>query len=128
MATSKKWHERLTGSLEEKRQYKQYRARVQELPGSYREVHEGLERYLMYRGGLTKGDELLEMLEDLLALTQQAATARTPIGEVIGEDPVEFAEDFLSNYTDSQWINKERQRLNRAVERALAEENAEEPR
>ena len=128
MTASKKWYEWVTGSLEEKKQYKQYKARVKELPASYREVHEGVARYLMYHGAHTKGDELLQMLEDLLTLTEQAAADHTPVREIVGDDPVEFAEEFLSNYTDSQWINKERNKLNSAVDRAIAQQEDEPPR
>lgn len=118
MSNGKKWYEWVTGSLEEKRQYKQQKARVQELPPAYRETYEGVERYLMYYAGLSKGDELLQMLEDLEHLVAQAAADGTPVRELLGDDPVAFAEEFASNYTDSQWINKERDRLTRTIERA----------
>jgi hypothetical protein len=34
----------------------------------------------------------------------------------VGEDPVAFAEAFLENYSDGQWIAKERARLTRAID------------
>jgi DNA-binding ferritin-like protein (Dps family) len=40
----------------------------------------------------------------------------------VGEDPVAFAEDFLSNYTEGQWINKERERLRTTVDHVVSEE------
>ena len=39
------------------------------------------------------------MLEDLADLFEQAAADGTPIREIVGEDPVEFAETFLQNYS-----------------------------
>lgn len=47
---------------------------------------------------------------------------RTPIRAGVGGDPVEFAETFFRNYSDGQWINKERRRLVNAIERADAED------
>ena len=58
----------------------------------------------------------------------EAAADHTPVREIVGDDPVECAEEFLSNHTDSQWINKERHKLNRPVERAIALQEDERPR
>ena len=115
------WIERVTGSLEDKRRYRQFKARVKQLPESYRTAIEALERYLLYRGAISKGDVLLLMLSDLADLFEQSAADQTPIRAVVGDDPVEFAETFLQNYSEGQWIDKERQRLVAAIERAAGE-------
>ena len=70
----------------------------------------------MYFGGITKGDTLMSMLDDLADLFEQAAADRTQIRAIVGDDPVEFAETFLANYSEGQWINKERKRLNDAID------------
>ena len=120
------WIEQLTGSFEDKKRYRQYKARVKELPESYRTAIEALNRYLMYRGAITKGDVLMSMLDDLADLFEQSAADGTPIRLIVGEDPVEFVEAFLQNYADGQWINKERERLTKAIERAAGEDNGKE--
>lgn len=119
MAT--RWVEQLTGSLEDKRRYRQHRVRVKEMPGGYREAVEALERYLTYRGGITKSDVIMTMLDDLADLFEQSAADGTPIRAVVGEDPVAFAEAFLENYSDGQWIAKERDRLARAIDAAAGD-------
>ncbi|MEO3860552.1 DUF1048 domain-containing protein, partial [Acrocarpospora sp. B8E8] len=40
----------ITGSLEDKRRWRQYKARVRRLPENYRTAVEALERYLMHFG------------------------------------------------------------------------------
>ena len=35
---------------------------------------------------------------------------------------MEFAETFLQNYSEGQWINKERERLINAIDRAAGED------
>jgi DNA-binding ferritin-like protein (Dps family) len=115
------WIERVTGPLEQKKQYREYKARVANLPGTYRTAAEALERYLMYYGSISQGDILVAMLGDLVDLFEQSAADGTPIREIVGDDPVEFAETFLRNYATGQWINKERARLVAAIERAEAE-------
>jgi DNA-binding ferritin-like protein (Dps family) len=116
------WIEQVTGSLEQKKQYRQYKARAKQLPANYRTAIEALERYLTYFGAITKGETLVKMLEDLADLFEQSAASGTPIREVVGEDPVEFAETFLQNYSEGQWINKERKRLTQAIEGITKEE------
>jgi DNA-binding ferritin-like protein (Dps family) len=72
----------------------------------------------MYAGGISKGDVLMTMLDDLGDLFEQSATAGTSVREIVGDEPVEFVETFLANYSDGQWIDKERTRLNAAIHRA----------
>jgi DNA-binding ferritin-like protein (Dps family) len=44
------------------------------------------------------GDSILTMLDDLADLFEQGAANGMPIRDIVGEDPVEFAEAFLRNY------------------------------
>ena len=123
MATG--WIEQVTGSLEQKKRYRQYKARTKQLPANYRSAVDALERYLMYFGSITRGETLVSMLEDLADLFEQSAANGTPIREIVGEDPVEFAETFLQNYSEGQWINKERERLTSAIDRAAGQDTGE---
>ncbi|MFL1428124.1 MULTISPECIES: DUF1048 domain-containing protein [unclassified Nocardiopsis] len=120
------WIEKVTGSFEEKRRYRRYKERVKQLPENYRAAIEALDRYLMYFGSITKGDVLVTMADDLIDLFEQSAANGTPVRDIVGEDPVEFAEAFLANYAEGQWIKKERDRLNRAIERAAGEDTGKE--
>lgn len=111
-----------TRMVHEKRRYRQYKARTKQLPPAYRTAILALERYLTYFGAITKGDVVMSMLEDLADLFEQSAATGTPIRDVVGEDPVQFAEEFVQNYSEGQWINKERERLTTAIERAAGED------
>jgi DNA-binding ferritin-like protein (Dps family) len=101
----------------DKRRYRQYKARTELLPANYHTAIDALERYLLYFGP-GQGDSVLTMLEDLADLFEQSAANGTPIREVVGEDPVEFAEAFLQNYPKGQWISRERERLTNAIDSA----------
>jgi DNA-binding ferritin-like protein (Dps family) len=120
------WIELVTGSLEKKKQYRQYKARIKQLPANYRTAAEAVERYLMYAGGIAKGDVVVRMYGDLVDLFEESAANKTPIRAVVGEDPVEFVETFIANYSDGSWINKERDRLIRAIDRAAGEDTGTE--
>ncbi|NLP85332.1 DUF1048 domain-containing protein [Microbacterium sp. CFH 90308] len=111
-----KWIETLTGSLEQKKQYKQYKARINALPEPYLTVAKATDRYLMYAGGgFTDGDTMMTMFGDFADLWERAAADGTPVRDIVGENPVEFAETFAAAYSGTQWIDKERARLNKAV-------------
>jgi len=115
--------EKVVGDFGEKKRWRAYKARTRQLPDNYRTAIEALERYLTYFGAVTKGDVLMRMLEDLADLFEQSAAGGTPIRAIVGDDPVEFAETFLRNYAEGQWINKERARLTEAIDRAAAGES-----
>lgn len=119
-----RWIEAVAGSLEEKRRYREYQARKAALPDKYRTALEALDRYLMYFGGISNGSTLVKMMDDLADLFEQSAADETPIREVLGEDPIEFVETFLQNYSEGQWINKERTRFLNAIA-AIEREEAE---
>jgi DNA-binding ferritin-like protein (Dps family) len=112
----------------EKRQWRQHKSRTRELPASYRTAVEALERYLMYCGPGGDGARAASMFEDLLDLFEQSAANRTPIREIVGEDPVEFLEAFVRNYPDGHWRTRERDRLISAIERAAGENTGQEER
>lgn len=107
--------------IDQKRRYRKYKARVERLPASYHTAVDALQRYSYYFGhGTAEGG--LSMLEDLADLFEQSAANGTPVREIVGEDPVEFAEAFLRNYPEGQWITRERDRLTSAIERAAGED------
>jgi DNA-binding ferritin-like protein (Dps family) len=100
----------------EKRRWRQYKARTRRLPESYRTAVDALERYLMCFGP-AEGASAASMFEDLADLFEQSAAQGTPLRDIVGENPVEFAEAFLANYPTGQWINRERERLTDAIDR-----------
>jgi DNA-binding ferritin-like protein (Dps family) len=117
-----KWIEALTGSLEQKKQYKQLKARLDALPEPYGAVAKAMHRYFMYYGGITDGDDLVRMLEGLVELWERAAADGTRVADIVGSDPVDFAETFAQSYGGTQWIDKERARLTKAIHDAEGEE------
>ncbi|MGM7669092.1 DUF1048 domain-containing protein [Microbacterium sp. A93] len=117
-----KWIEALTGSLEQKKLYKQDKARIDGLPEPYASAAGAMHRYLMYSGNVTDGDTLTTMFTDLADLWERAAVDGTPVREIVGDDPVEFTETFASAYLGKRWIDKERARLTNAIDSAEKKE------
>ncbi len=112
------WYEKITGELSAKKRWREYRHRVQALPAPYRQTAAALERYLLNLGPTSDTDTLIRMVDDLADLLEQGAAAEATVRDLIGDDPVSFAEEFMANYGDGSWIGKERARLTRAVDEA----------
>jgi DNA-binding ferritin-like protein (Dps family) len=104
-----------------KRRWRQYKARVRQLPPNYRTVVDAIERYLMHFVPVD-GDSAASMFEDLADLFELAAADGTPIREIVGEDPVEFVEAFVQNYSEGGYVpTRARKRLTDAITRAEEE-------
>jgi DNA-binding ferritin-like protein (Dps family) len=106
---------------DEKKRYKQYKARKEQLSTSYREAIDAVERYAL-RFGPATGDTVVTMLEDLVEIFEQGTQEGTPVREIVGDDPVQFTQDFLKNYPASPWATKEQQRLAQSMNHAARTE------
>src|SRR6185437_2855528 len=101
-----------------KRRWRAYKARVKQLPENYRTAVEAIEAYLMHFVP-TDGENAVSEFEDLADLFERAAVDGTPIREIVGDDPVEFAETFAQNYTKGGYApDRARERLIGAIKSA----------
>jgi DNA-binding ferritin-like protein (Dps family) len=104
-------------TIGDKRRWRQYKARVKQLPPSYRTAVEGIERYLMHFGFLD-GDNAASLFEDVADLFERAAADGTPIRQIVGTDPVEFVDELIRSYAKGGYVARERQRLITAIDEA----------
>ena len=121
MTTS--WIEKIIGPLEQKKQFRQARARLDALPEPHRTAARACNRYLLASSGVTDGDTVVRMFVDLVDLWERAAVDGTPVAEIVGEDPVEFAESFAQAYGGKRWIDRERTRLVEEIEASKRRES-----
>lgn len=112
------WFEKLTGSLEQKKLYRQYQARIDDLPEPHLASAKALHRYILTSGGIVDGDTLLAMFGDFVELWERAAADGTPVRAIVGEDPSAFADEFVQAYSGAHWADKQRDRLARAIDDA----------
>ena len=115
------WIETLTGPLEQKKQYRNDKARIEALPEPYGTAAKAMHRYFMYYAGFVEGDTLVTMFTDLADLWERASADGTPLRDIVGDDPVEFADTFAEAYSGKKWIDKERARLVKAFAEAESE-------
>ena len=107
-----------------KRRWRAYKARVRQLPPNYRAAVDAIERYLMFFGPMD-ADSAGSLFEDVADLFERAAADGTPIREIVGDDPVEFVEALVANYTKGGYVTRERERLTRDIARAAGEDTGD---
>jgi DNA-binding ferritin-like protein (Dps family) len=100
----------------DKRRWREYKARMRQLPPNYHAAVDAIERYLMYFG-LLDADSTASLFEDVADLFERAAADGTPIREIVGEDPVEFVDALVRNYSKGGYVDRERERLVNAIDR-----------
>ena len=105
----------------DKKRWRAYKARMRQLPESYRTAVEAIESALMHFVP-TDSNRVASMFEDLADLFEQSAADRTPIREIVGNDPVEFVQTFAQNYSEGGYMTaRVRKRLIDAIGRAESE-------
>lgn len=111
----------MTKLVGDKRRWRAYRARVKQLPANYRTAVEGIQRYLMVFGAVD-ADSANSLFEDVADLFERAAADGTPIREIVGDDPVGFVDDLIRNYRKGGYVQREQQKLIRAINEAEADQ------
>jgi DNA-binding ferritin-like protein (Dps family) len=105
----------------DKQRWREYKARVRQLPPKYRMAVDAIERYLMHFGPVD-GNNAASVFEDVADLFERAAADGTPIRDIVGEDPVEFVDALVRNYSKGGYITRERERLVNDIARAAGED------
>ena len=111
----------------DKERWRAYKARTRRLPDNYRAAVEAIERYLMHFGPMD-GDSAASVFEDVADLFERAAADGTPIREIVGEDPVEFVDALVRNYSKGGYVTRERERLISAIDHAAGEDTSKDER
>lgn len=68
--------------------------------------------------GPVDGDSAASVFEDVADLFERAAADGTPIRQIVGDDPVEFVDALVRNYSKGGYVDRERKRLTDAIARA----------
>lgn len=112
----------ITKLIGPKKEWRAYKARVKKLPKPYADAVAGLQRYLFHFGS-ANGAISMALLEDLITVFEQGAASGSSVRDIVGEDPVEFAEALIRNYDKDGYVAREQDRLRRAINQAAAPQN-----
>lgn len=98
-----------------KKEWREYKRRVKALPSPYVDAVAAIQRYVFHCGGTNDPSALLN---DIIDLFERAAADGTPLRDIVGEDPVEFADALIRNYQDEGYVAREQNRLRSAIDKA----------
>lgn len=105
-----------------KKEWREYKKRVKALPLPYMEAVVGVERYVMHFGGISDAEQAQSLFNDVIDIFERAAADNTPIRDVVGDDPVEFADALIRNYQQTGYVAREQERLRNSIIKAEEEQ------
>lgn len=105
----------ISNLITDKKRYKQFQKDTVLLPPAYAQTLQALEKYIW---NFAKSGHIMVALEEMLHMFQESAAEQVPVQNVVGADPVEFAENIMANYPDDLWLIKYRQQLRQRVKEA----------
>ncbi|MCI1986705.1 MAG: DUF1048 domain-containing protein [Lactobacillus sp.] len=98
--------------IKDKQRYKQFTKDVRALPTPYAATVNALTKYIWSFAG---SGAMVDVLEEVLHIFQESAAENVPIRQIVGEDPVEFAENIMAEYPNELWLIKYRHQLRQKV-------------
>ncbi|WP_300558245.1 DUF1048 domain-containing protein [Companilactobacillus sp.] len=105
----------VNNTIQDKRRYRKFMNDIQLLPVPYAKALTAIQKYIWnfaQTGGIMDG------LESTLQIFKECAADQVPINQILGNDPVEFAESIMAESADELWINKYRNRLRIQIKEA----------
>ncbi|RDW17312.1 DUF1048 domain-containing protein [Oceanobacillus chungangensis] len=99
--------------MQEKREYRAYRKRVNELPEEFRIAMVSIEEYMW---NFAKGSGMFALLKNILEMFESSASDGLSVRDVVGSDIAEFADSLLAEFPEETWIDKMRKKLRDSIE------------
>lgn len=99
----------------DKKRWRQYQKDIEALPEPYAKTLKALQAYIW---NFASSAGMMDALDEILRMFQESASENVPVQNIVGDDPVEFAESIMAQYPDDQWLFKYRERLRTQVKEA----------
>ncbi|MGN8645069.1 DUF1048 domain-containing protein [Gracilibacillus sp. HCP3S3_G5_1] len=107
--------EKIIGSLEEKREWKEMEARAKTLPSEYHNAYKAIQKYMWTAGGLTEWKDVSRIFGGILDLFEEGAASGKKVTDLTGEDVASFCEELVKDA--KTWQDKHRKKLNDSIGR-----------
>lgn len=108
--------EKITGSLDDKREWKAMEARAKALPSEYHNAYKAIQKYMWTAGGGPsdwKGSK--RIFEGIIDLIEQASEEGKKVTDLIGKDVAAFCDELVKD--EQTWKDKYRKKLNITIGR-----------
>lgn len=103
---------RFKSMRESKKEYKEYRQRVEQLPTEFKGPMKALEHYLY---NYAKGDGIMKIIYSILDMFELAVQNDQTVHDVVGDDIADFADNLLREYPEETWVNSQREKLRKSI-------------
>lgn len=107
--------EKIIGSLNAKREWREIEARGKALPSEYRNAYNAIKKYMYTCGGPTDWKDTSCIFSTLLDLFEEGAAEGRKVTDLTGEDVAAFCDDLVKDV--KTWSDKYRTILNNTIHR-----------
>ena len=108
--------EKIVGDLEEKKEWKEMKARAKALP-AYRTAYEEIQKYIWKTSGVGS----IAPFQNLLDLFEEGAAYGRNVLEITGDDVAGFADELVRG--EKSYYDKIRQELNNGIAKKIGKQN-----
>ncbi|WP_312753229.1 DUF1048 domain-containing protein [Rummeliibacillus suwonensis] len=98
--------------IQENREYRAYRKRVNRLPKEYKKAMKAIENYMWT---FAKGASMSKLLQRILEMFESSASDGLSVRDAVGNDIAEFADSFLAEFPEETWMDKMRKKLRDSI-------------
>ncbi|MDQ0233337.1 DUF1048 domain-containing protein [Metabacillus malikii] len=108
--------EKVIGSFDDKREWKQMEARAKALPSEYNNAYKAIQKYLWNTGaGPTDWKDNSRIFGGILDLFEEGAAEGKEVTSLTGEDVATFCDELVKD--EKTWKDKYRKKLNDSISR-----------
>jgi DNA-binding ferritin-like protein (Dps family) len=108
--------EKIIGSLEGKREWRDMEARAKALPNEYRTAYKAIQKYMWTAGGApTDWKDSSRIFIGILDLFEEGAAEGKKVTDLTGEDVAAFCDELVKD--EETWKDKYRKKLNDTIDR-----------
>lgn len=108
--------EKIIGSLDDKREWREMEARAKALPSEYRNAYKAIQKYMWTAGGgPTDWKDSSRIFAGILDLFEEGAADGKKVTDLTGEDVAAFCDDLVKD--EQTWKDKYRKKLNDSIGR-----------
>jgi DNA-binding ferritin-like protein (Dps family) len=108
--------EKIIGSLDDKREWRELESRSKALPSEYRNAYKAIQKYMWTAGGgPTDWKDCSRVFGGILDLFEEGAAEGKKVTDLTGEDVAAFCDDLVKD--EKTWKDKYRKKLNDTIGR-----------
>lgn len=108
---------KVIGSIEDKKEYKNYKKRISKLPNDYKNTFEGIEKYMMHFG---TGDMVfIKTLYSLLDMFEESVAENKKVSDIVGEDLGAFCEDIFKAIPEISFQDVYKKKIQKRIDKKI---------